>query len=337
MRKSALPAFIASVLLVLSLPGCSGTRRESDRGKADLAELRTYVNTYEDYTADDLDDLRRFDIAAIEPYTMPDRRFAGEVAEGGTIVLAYVSIGEADEGRRYWEGWEPDDRALDNPSLPRTTITASDPALIGEDPGWEGSYFVDASDPTWRRIMLDEEIPYILWLGGGRLDGLMMDLVDVVDEYEGKPGAKRMRQGMIDLIEDIHLKYPDLILVPNRGFGILPEMAPYIDAFKFEEMNGAYGTVEGEPHYEEYYLKVDEDGDRENEEELDLLEGVMAEHPIPVLVLDHVRTEPPDEKAARRCYDLAVDWGADEGIDVLWYANSVDQDMPLWPFLPLKE
>lgn len=285
----------------------------------------------------DLEKLKRFDVAAIEPYSFPNQDFVLELEKAGTQTLAYVSIGEADNERRYWADWRPGERTPDNPSISRTTVTASDPMFIGVDPGWEGSYFVDASNPKWQDIMINQEIPYILWLGGGRFDGLMLDLVDVVDDYQDKPGEDRMRKGMVDLIKAIHEKYPNLLLVPNRGFGILSEMVPYIDAFKFEEKNGAYGTVKGEPHYHQYYIKVNGRGERDNSEEVALLTEVLKKHPMPVLVLDHVRTDPADEESARRCFDLAMEFGRKNGVEVLWYGNSVDQDLPLWPFLPLKE
>ena len=243
---------IIVVLIVVSIfiSSCvkeNSTKRDSE-GKPSLENIVSYANVYQNYTNEDLEKLKRFDIVVIEPYYVPNKQFLSELKSSGTIILGYVSIGEADNERRYWADWEPSDNTPDNPTIPRTTITEDDPMFIGEDPGWEGSYFVDASNPKWHNIMLNEEIPYILWLGGGLYDGLMMDLVDVVDEYEGYPNEDEMRQGMINLIKKIREKYPNLLLVPNRGFGILREMVQYIDAFKFEEMTGAYGNIPGEPH-----------------------------------------------------------------------------------------
>ncbi len=305
-------------------------------GKPSLENIISYANVYKDYTAEDLEKLKRFDIVAIEPYYVPDKRFLADLKASGTIILAYISIGEADDGRRYWADWEPADGTPDNPNIPRTIVTEDDPIFIGEDPGWEGSYFIDASNQKWHDIMLNEEIPYILWLGGGQYDGFMMDVVDVVDEYKGHPDEDRMRQGMINLIKEIKGKYPKLLLVPNRGFGILPEMAPYIDAFKFEEMTGAYGNIEGEEHYGKYYLKIDENGGHDNQEEIDLLLSVLKNHSMPVLVLDHVQTEPPDEKMARKCFEEAQRLSRETGYRFIWYGNSVDQDLPIWSFLSLK-
>ena len=335
MRRFGLAAACALIVTLMAVTGC-GSGQQGRNSEQKSVRVRTYANTYQDYTKEDLERLKKFDVAAIEPYSLPDSEFVGELAGSGTQALAYVSIGEADNGRRYWSDWEPGDRTPDNPGIPRAAVTATDPMFIGPDPGWEGSYFVDASNHRWRDIIINQEIPYVLWLGRGRFTGLMLDVVDVVDEYEGRPGGERMRTGMIDLVKAIHDKYPDLQVVPNRGFGILSEMAPYIDAFKFEEMNGAYGTVEGEPHYQQYYLTVNDREERENAEELELLTKVLQEHPMPVLVLDHVRTQPPDENSARKCYDSAMEFGRKNSFEVLWYGNSVDQDLPLWLFLPLK-
>ena len=166
--------------------------------KPSLENITSYANTYQDYTNEDLEKLKRFDIVVIEPYYVPDKQFLSELKSSHTIILAYVSIGEADNERRYWVDWEPADNTPDNLDIPRTTVTEDDPMFIGEDPGWEGSYFIDASNQKWHNIMLNEEIPYILWLGGGQYDGLMMDVVDVVDEYEGYPNENEMWQGMID-------------------------------------------------------------------------------------------------------------------------------------------
>ncbi|MEW5760630.1 MAG: endo alpha-1,4 polygalactosaminidase [Candidatus Thermoplasmatota archaeon] len=304
--------------------------------KSSLENITSYANVYQDYTNEDLEKLKRFDIVGIEPYYVPNKQFLSELKSSGTIVLAYVSIGEADDGRRYWVDWEPTDKTPDNSEIPRTTVTTDDPMFIGGDPGWEGSYFVDASNQKWHDIILNEEIPYILWLGGGQYDGLMMDLVDVVDEYEGLSNEDKMRQGMIDLIKKIRDEYPYLLLVPNRGFGILQDMASNIDAFKFEEMTGAYGNIKGEEHYGAYYLKIDEEGNRENQEEIDLLVSVLQDYPMPVLVLDHVQSNPPDEKVARKCFDEAQYLSNETGYRFIWYGNSVDQDLPIWSFLPFR-
>lgn len=331
--KFSIGIMILTVITIL-VSGCNKEKlgEVDSKGKPSLENITSYANVYQDYTNEDLRNLKRFDIVVIEPYCVPNKQFLSELKTSGTIILAYISIGEADTERRYWCDWE---HIMDCPDIPRTTVSVNDPIFIGKDPGWEGSYFVDASSRKWHNIILNEEIPYILWLGDGQYDGLMMDLVDVVDEYDGLPNEQKMRQGMINLIREIREKYSNLLLVPNRGFGVLREIAPNIDAFKLEEMTGAYGNIGGEEHYGEYYLKID-DGVRENQDEIDLLSSVLQDYPIPVLVLDHVQTKPPDEEMAKKCFEEAQRLSQETGRKFIWYGNSVDQDLPIWSFLPLE-
>ena len=44
---------------------------------------------------------------------------------------------------------------------------------------------------------------------------------------------------------------------------------------------------------------------------------------------------PPDEKAARFCFIEAARVAKETGGRFVWYGNSVDQDLPVWPFLDL--
>ncbi len=160
--------------------------------RRNLENITSYANVYQDYTNEDLEKLKRFDIVVIEPYSVLNKQFLSELRSSGTIIMAYVSIGEADKGRRYRTDWEPAYKTPDNPNIPKTTVTEDDSMFIREDPGWEDSFFVNASNQKWHNIILNEEIPYILWLGSGQYDGLMMDVVDVVDEYEGSPNENEI-------------------------------------------------------------------------------------------------------------------------------------------------
>ncbi len=301
--------------------------------KETLKQAKTYANSYRTYTAADLERLKKFDVVMVEPYEMP-ASYVKDLKEAGTVVIAYISIGEADEGRRYWRSWEPSEQAPDLPNIPRTLLDAGDPMFLGPDPEWPGSYFVDASDETWQSVLVNEEIPYILALGEGRYDGIVMDVIDVVDEYDGQPRETEMREGMISLIRKIRERYPHLLLIPNRGFGIGEEMAPYIDGFKFEELtfryeNGPSGSGNGA-----YTTQIDLSGMHENQEEIENALTLARMHQIPVFVLDHVETSPMDRASALQGYGETLRLSEQYGVHVLWYANSVDQDLPLWDFLP---
>lgn len=263
--------------------------------KPSLSNIATYANTYEDYAPSLFEDLAKFDIVVIEPYGTP-KEAVDQLRSRGVIVLAYIDIGEAEEYRVYWEKM---DRSL----------------ILSENPDWHGCYYADVNNPKWHDIIIDTEIPYILELGD--YDGLCMDMLDVVDEYP------ELKPGMISLVKKIREKYPNLILVPNRGFEVLDEIAQYIDAFKYEEMNGMYDSENKRYSYTDW----------DDDAELEHLLEVLQKQPMPVLVLDHIRTDPEDEEMARHCYERTKQISNETGYKFIWYGNSVEQNLPEWSFL----
>ncbi len=82
------------------------------------------------------------------------------------LVLCYLSIGEAEDYRDYW-----------NPHW------AEDPPdwLLYENPAWPGNYTVRYWDPLWK-AMVDAQLDRILAAG---FDGVYLDCVDVYERFEG--------------------------------------------------------------------------------------------------------------------------------------------------------
>ncbi len=300
--------------------------------KVSLDGVKSFANAYGNYDSKSLAKFMQFDLIVIEPYDVPNVNFLKKLKKKGVIILAYISVGEAGANRRYFKNWRSYANTPDNPAIPRSKVTKKSPMFIGEDPGWPGSYYADASNPGWRNIILNEEIPYILWLGKGLYDGFFLDVLDAADVYKTKKNGPAMIDGLIGLVKEMREKYPDKLLVANRGFTVLTKIAPFIDAFKYEEYTSAYGNVKGEPHYRKYYLKIDKKGHRTNESEIKTLEAALKINPsIRILILDHVKTKPADVKIARFCYEEAQKLAGILKCSVLWYANAVNQDLPIWP------
>lgn len=80
------------------------------------------------------------------------------------ILLAYISIGEAENYRFYWdEKWKKDP-----------------PSWLGtENPNWEGNFKVRFWNQTWKKIIL-KEIDNILKAG---FDGVYLDIVDAFEYW----------------------------------------------------------------------------------------------------------------------------------------------------------
>jgi len=287
----AIAVAVASMLAAACLPlaGCGPAIRRP----GDLSRAATYLNTYGDYRASDLAEFAKYDVAVLDAYDYPDAAFPAGLRRAGTTVLAYLDIGEAEEFRDYWG------EVASHPEM-----------LIARKPDWHGDWTADVNDPRWRRIVVDREIPHLRSLGP--MDGLCMDMLDTVDDHPG------LKPGMIELVREIRKKYPELLLVPNRGFAVLPEILPYIDAFKYEDLSSEYDPASGK------YVAVRDRGD------LETLEAALERKDIPVLVLDHVSTSPPDYRLARADYRRCRSIAAQTHWHFVWYANSIHQDFMKW-------
>jgi cysteinyl-tRNA synthetase, unknown class len=101
-----------------------------------------------------------------ESLTAADVELLKTKANGGArLVLCYLSIGEAEDYRSYWD----------------PTWTANPPEwLLVENPNWAGNYPVQFWHPDWQAIvfaMMDS----VLAAG---FDGVYLDRVDVYEEFE---------------------------------------------------------------------------------------------------------------------------------------------------------
>ncbi len=95
------------------------------------------------------------------------------------IVLSYLSIGEAEQYRFYWQGaW---------------CQRATAPAWIGAvNPNWPGNYPVRFWDPAWQALILDGPDSYLAKIQAQGFDGIYLDRTDVWSEWpKERPAAER--------------------------------------------------------------------------------------------------------------------------------------------------
>lgn len=88
---------------------------------------------------------------------------------GARLVIAYMSIGEAEDYRWYWQAsWRNDPPAwLEKPN-----------------PDWPGNYKVRYWDPGWQEIIMGAGDSYLGRLLNAGFDGAYLDIIDAFEYFE---------------------------------------------------------------------------------------------------------------------------------------------------------
>ena len=90
---------------------------------------------------------------------------------GSRLVIAYMSIGEAEDYRYYWKGeW-----ATDPPEW-----------LEEENPNWPGNYKVRYWDESWQAIILGGNGSYLKRILDAGFDGVYLDIIDAFEYFEDR-------------------------------------------------------------------------------------------------------------------------------------------------------
>ncbi len=146
----------------------------------------------------------------------PDELSCSDVEElrQDKVVLAYLSIGEAEDYRDYWEeGWRPG-----NPSF-----------IVGENPEWEGNYIVKFWDPRWKAIVFERAREL-----AECYDGLYLDRVDVYREFNN---PEEMVAFVGEVAEEARSVKGNLLIVPQNAVELYayPSYREVVDGFGIED------------------------------------------------------------------------------------------------------
>jgi cysteinyl-tRNA synthetase len=173
------------------------------------------------------------DLVVLDPFHQSwefetGRWTAGEIAKirgasPGRKVVAYISIGEAENYRQYWKKeWDPDEDGKPDQGAPDF--------LEKVNPDWWGNYKVRYWSKDWRKIVLDE----IAQIMKQDFDGLYLDIVDAFEYFEYDPKTdsyldrkknketkNSYREDMVELVQAI----ADLARTGKKDFLIIPQNA----------------------------------------------------------------------------------------------------------------
>ncbi len=105
-----------------------------------------------------------------EPFTEAEIEQLKTKFNGGSrLVICYMSIGEAEDYRYYWQsGWR-----VGNPDW-----------LEAENPDWAGNYKVRYWDSEWQAIIFGNDNSYLKKILDAGFDGVYLDIVDGFEYFE---------------------------------------------------------------------------------------------------------------------------------------------------------
>ncbi len=110
-----------------------------------------------------------FDETALTPQELASLK--SKANGGARLVLCYMSIGEAEDYRYYWQpGW-----SVGNPAW-----------LEAENPDWEGNYKVRYWEPGWQAVIYGGPDAYLDRVLAAGFDGVYLDIIDAYEYFEAR-------------------------------------------------------------------------------------------------------------------------------------------------------
>lgn len=240
-----------------------------------VAQDKKFVVYYTD--KDPAESFKNYDTIVLDNKYHPPFR---HLINGKRVILAYLSMGEVERQRSYFTDVEKEN------------------ILIMENKDWPGSYYVDVRDKRWRKRVIEEIIPKIL---EKPFNGLFLDTLDNLAELEriDPKKYKGMTAAGVDMVKAIRLHFPNIKIMMNRGYELLPSLANIIDMelaesfysdYNFDDKS--YSLVSNEDYKAQ--LKILDDAKRRNRE-------------LEIYTLDY--WYPQDKKIIKKIYKIQRDHG----------------------------
>ncbi|MEY4386193.1 MAG: hypothetical protein RLY20_1476 [Verrucomicrobiota bacterium] len=188
-----------------------------------------------------------------QPWTPADLKFT-RTGKTGRKVIAYLSIGEAEDYRPYWRReWDANKDGKPDTNAPTF--------LLAENPDWHGNYRVKYWHTDWQKLML-AAVDRIMAQG---FDGVYLDIVDGFEtfEFDGKnynddrlnPETKQTyRRDMVDWVKAIAARArsanASALVIPQNGAQLLAhaDFASTVDAIGLEDLFTHGNTLQPASH-----------------------------------------------------------------------------------------
>ena len=215
-----------------------------------------------------------------DTYPIPSAR---SIPSGSPRYLAYLSVGEVDR-----DG--PIARALSQ------TPGGAKGVFLSENVFWN-SHVADIRNPAFRKALYDR----VERDRRHGFSGLFLDTLDSPLDYEERHPRKGagIRTALVSFVETLHATYPRLLIVGNRGFPVLSQLAPSLSGVLFEDFCTRFSETR------KRYVRV---SPKERTHFLDIVRQATAHNPeLRLLALDY--DDPDSPGVSRGCGRLARNAG----------------------------
>lgn len=235
--------------------------------------------------------LAQFDRLVLEPENIQPHELV-ELKRNGTIAYSYLSIGEVGEHRNWFD---------------RVPLSA----VVGTNGDWN-SKLMDLADPSWQRFVLQRAAE----LAQRGYEGLFLDTMDSYQLFVISEADRRAQQtALANLVARIKTQYPQLSIITNRGFEVVDQIGPYIDAVAAESLyagwNNALQTYVDVPDADRQWLQLK-------------LQAIRQQLSIDTIAIDYLPAHKRSEArsiAAKIAADGSVPWIANPSLDYVGVSN----------------
>lgn len=231
---------------------------EDTTGSASLENVASWLYQLQNMDVDEIGD-SAFDLAVIDYSTdgSDDEALSEEdintmkgSSDSEKLVLAYMSIGEAEDYRYYFD--------------------ADADYVDEENPDWPGNYKVHYWEEAWQSVIES----YIDRLIAAGFDGAYLDIIDAYEYYgpggdsgvERESAADDMVNFVIRIAAYARESNSDFLVFPQNGSGIINDSS--LATEYFDAINGIGA--------EDTFYFGDEDVDNDLDEQADVIENLNA-------------------------------------------------------------
>jgi len=181
--------------------------------------------------------LREFDRVVLEPDAVSDVQLAefNTSRDSRTTLFSYLSVGEVGPSRQW-----------------RSSIDTS--WVLGENRAWN-SQVMDMANPAWREFLLHRANELVR----RGFQGFFLDTMDSYQLYAQTQDEKlRQQQGLIAFVTSLKSQHPNIQLISNRGFELLPSIGQHLNVIAAESLyarwHGGTGGYQAVPQNDREWL-----------------------------------------------------------------------------------